>query len=118
MYVGFGPTCHQGILGPSAEPVHGASGDESGELEGPRAEPLPDGREAQYHVQVLADTAHEVLIQVLIGGRSPRELPLHHRDEVAEDLVDLVSSKQVRHLRDRKTGHNTFHGLLSNSYLL
>lgn len=94
------PTCHQGVFGPAAEPVHGAAGDEGGELEGSRAELLPHRREAQNHVQVLTDPTHEVLVKVLVGGRSPRKLPLHDRNEIAEDFVNLVASKEVGHLHE------------------
>lgn len=89
------PTCHQGVFGPAAEPVHGAAGDEGGELQRSRAELLPHWREAQNHVQVLAHPAHEVLVKILVGGWSPWKLPLHDWNEVTEDFVYLIPSKQV-----------------------
>lgn len=42
---------------------------------------------------------HEVVVEVLVGGRSLGEFPLHDGDEVAEDLVNLIPSEQVGHLK-------------------
>ena len=49
-------------------------------------------------MEVVADTAEVVLVQVLIGRWSPRELLLHDGDQLAQNLIHLVTSKQVGHL--------------------
>ena len=56
------------------------------------------GREAQADVQILARARQEVLVEVLVGGRAAREFLLHDRDQLALDLVHLVTREQVRHL--------------------
>jgi len=49
-------------------------------------------------VQVTADTCVVVAVQVLVGGRAARELLLHHRHQLLQDLVHLVAREQIRHL--------------------
>ena len=49
-------------------------------------------------MQVVLDASDEVIIKIFIGWRSSRVLSLHYADKILSDLIDLVSSKQVRYL--------------------
>lgn len=53
-------------------------------------------------MEVVSHARHEVVVEVLVGGRSLGEFALHDRNEVAEDLVNLIPSKQVGHLKRRR----------------
>lgn len=97
-------TCNESILWPAAEPVHGATGDQRWELERSVAELLPDWREAQDHMEMVSHTWHEVVVEVLVGRRPLGEFSLHDGDKIAEDLVNLVPSEQVGHLRSKRRG--------------
>lgn len=50
-------------------------------------------------MEVVSHARHEVVVEVLVGGRSLGEFPLHDGDEVAKDLVNLIPSEQVGHLK-------------------
>lgn len=50
-------------------------------------------------MQVILDSSDEVVIQILIGRWSPWILGLHDIYQILSDLIDLVPSEQIGHLR-------------------
>ena len=50
-------------------------------------------------MQIVLDTSDKVVIQILIGWWSPWILGLHDIYQILSDLVNLVSSEQIGHLR-------------------
>ena len=50
-------------------------------------------------MQVVLDSSNEVVIQILIGWWSPWILGLHDIYQILSDLVNLVPSEQIGHLR-------------------
>lgn len=50
-------------------------------------------------MQVVLDSSDEVVIQILIGRWSPWILGLHDIYQILSDLIDLVPSEQIGHLR-------------------
>lgn len=50
-------------------------------------------------MQVVLDSSNEVVIQILVGWWSPWILGLHDIYQILSDLVNLVPSEQIRHLR-------------------
>ena len=98
-------TCNKSILRPAAEPVHGAAGYKCWKLQRPVSELLSNRREAQHNMQILSDPGHEIIVQVFIGWQSLGKLFLHFREELGEDLVDLLSGKQVGHLKTETRVH-------------
>ena len=50
-------------------------------------------------MQVILDTSDEVVIKILISWWSPWILSLHHIDQILGDLINLVPSEQIGHLR-------------------
>lgn len=51
--------------------------------------------EAEHNVEVLPCSGDKVVIEVLLGGWSPRVLLLHHRDQFSSYLIQFISSKKV-----------------------
>ena len=50
-------------------------------------------------MQVVLDTSDEVVIQILIGWWSPWILGLHDIYQILSDLINLIPSEQIGHLR-------------------
>ena len=50
-------------------------------------------------MQVVLDTSDEVVIQILIGWRSPWILCLHDIYQILSDLINFIPGKQIGHLR-------------------
>ena len=51
--------------------------------------------EAEYNVEVISCSGDKVVIEVLLGGWSPRILLLHHRDQFSSYLIQFIPSKKV-----------------------
>ena len=73
--------------------------------------------EAESDVQVVADAAEVVLIQVLIGRWSPWKLLLHDGYQLTQDLVHLVTRKQVGHLSLRHVRMRLFEWLIQPAFM-
>ena len=52
-------------------------------------------------MQVSSDPAHEILVQVVIGGRAPGMLLLHNGCQVTVDFINFIPSKEVGDLRKK-----------------
>lgn len=50
-------------------------------------------------MQVIHHSGQKVVVQILIGRWSPWKLPLHHWYQLAANLVNLVSSKEIGYLQ-------------------
>lgn len=50
-------------------------------------------------MQVVLDTSDEVIIKILIRWWSPWILSLHHIYQILCDLINLVPSEQIGHLK-------------------
>ena len=48
-------------------------------------------------MKVLSCSRQKVVIEIIWSGWSPWKLLLHDRDEIRVDLIDFITSKQVRH---------------------
>ena len=81
----------EGVVRPGLEPVNGTAVDEGGELPHTAPECIPDGREGQNDVEVLATAIHKVVeegerrmlsILVLSLGQRSHRLRLHHYDVI------------------------------------
>ena len=50
-------------------------------------------------MEIFAYSVQVVFLEVLIAGWTLGELLLHDRNQVTKDLIHLITSKQVGHLR-------------------
>ena len=92
------------VLGPTAEPVHGAATDETGEFEAAVSELLTHRGEAEDNVEVLPSSGDEVVVEVLLCGWGSGKLLLHDGDQVACDFIQLISGKEIGHLEQTGAG--------------
>lgn len=61
-------------------------------------EMVPYRWKTKYNVEIVLDACDEILVQILIGRRSPWILGLHHTDQVLGNFINLISCKQIGHL--------------------
>lgn len=75
---------------------------------------------AEHNMKVVLHTSDEVVIKILVGRWSLRILSLHYTNQILSYFIDLISSKQVGHLRVKRQNYQLARRLLCipNSVLL